>query len=119
MRKWLIASGTFVFTVVTVAGLSLADDNSDTIKKVMKAAMKGGLCKSVVTGKADAKQKEELLSLFKDLAKTTPPKGDEADWKKRTEALVHGAQDVIDGKSTVSLKKAADCKGCHTAHKGK
>lgn len=119
MRKWLIAGGAFVFTLVTVTGLSFADENKDTIKKVMKVAMKGQLCKSVVTGKADAKQKEELLALLKDLAKTTPPKGSEADWKKRTTALVEGAEEAIDGKGTASLKKAADCKGCHTAHKGK
>ncbi len=119
MRKWLIAGGTFVFTIVAVTGLTLADENSDTIKKVMKAAMKGGLAKKVISGKADDKQKEELLVLLKDLAKATPAKGDEADWKKRTTALVDGAQDVIDGKSTASLKKAADCKGCHELHKGK
>jgi hypothetical protein len=119
MRKWLIVGSTFVFTLVAVTGLTLADENSDTIKKVMKAAMKGPLVKAVASGKADEDQKKELLVLLKDLAKAKPPKGTEEDWKKRTTALVDGAEEAIDGKGGASLKKAADCKGCHTAHKGK
>lgn len=83
--------------------------------------MKGALAKTVYTGKATAKQKEELLELFKDLAKAKPPKGTEKDWKKKTGALVDAARDQVDGKSGAEpqIKKAANCKACHDAHRGK
>ena len=122
MRKWMYFGATFLFTLATVTGFALAADDSETIKKVMKVAMKGALAKTVYTGKATAKQKEELLELFKDLAKAKPPRGDEKDWKKKTTALVDAAQDEVDRKSgaSASLKKAAtSCKSCHDAHKGK
>ena len=121
MRKWMYLAGTFLFTIATVSGIALAADDSETIKKVMKVAMKGALAKTVISGKATAKQKEELLALFKDLAKAKPPKGTEKDWKKKTTALVDAAQDELDGKSGAGaqLKKAANCTACHEAHRPK
>ncbi len=121
MRKWMFFGMTFLFTIATVSGIALAQDHSATIKKVMKVAMKGALLKTVASGKASDKQKEELLALFKDLAKAKPPKGDEASWKKKTDALVDGAQNEVNGKpgAGVQLKTAANCKACHDVHKGK
>ncbi len=121
MRKWMFFGVTFLFTIATVSGIALAQDGSDAIKKVMKVAMKGALLKTVASGKANAKQKDELLQLLKDMAKAKPPKGDEASWKKKTDALVDGAQNEVEGKAGAGaqLKTAANCKACHDVHKGK
>ena len=121
MRKWMFFGGTFLFTIATVTGIAIAQDDAKTIKHVMKVAMKGALAKSVISGKATAKEKEELLALFKDLAKAKPPRGTEADWKKKTTPLVDAAQEAVDGKSGAgaAVKSAANCKACHDAHKGK
>lgn len=120
MRKLIPMAVAFLVTVGLVAGMSHARPLDDTIKKVMKAAMKGGLCKSVASGKASDDQKKELLELFQSLAKATPPEGDDDSWKAKTGALVEGAQAAVDGKSDAGakLKKAANCKACHDAHKG-
>jgi hypothetical protein len=120
MRKWSITAGAFALTLAAAAGVSLADSNRDTIKGVMKAAMKGGLCKSVATGKATPAQRAELLKLFQDLARAQPPRGDASDWQTKTTALVNAAQAAVDGKSGASaqLNAAANCKACHAAHKG-
>jgi hypothetical protein len=90
------------------------------IKDVMKEAMKGGLCKKVADGKADEAEKKKLVDLFTALSENKPPKGDAADWKTRTEALVKAAKACAAGDKDgpAALKKAANCKGCHDLHKG-
>ena len=121
MRKLTTTAVALLVTVVLVGGLAVAGaDDKDTIKKVMKAAMKGGLNKKVASGKATQPQKEELLSLYEDLAKATPPKGDPASWKDKTGALVVAAKGAVDGKANAgaALGKAANCKACHDMHKG-
>jgi hypothetical protein len=92
------------------------------IGEIMEKAHKGkpSLLKQVTSGKASAEQKKELLALYEELAKNKPEKGTEADWKRRTSALVKATKDVVEGKggSTAALGKAANCKACHTEHKG-
>lgn len=120
MRKWFTLAATFLFTV-SAAGLSQASFSfDDTVKKVMKVAMKDGLCKTVAEGKGSEAQKKELLELFESLIEAKPAKGDEGSWKEKTEALVEAAQAVVDGKPGAGdqLKKAVSCKACHEAHKG-
>jgi surface antigen len=121
MRKLVPMAIAFLITVGFVAGMSQARPLDDTIKKVMKAAMKGGLCKTVASGKGTDDQKKELLELFQGLANATPPEGESDSWKSKTGALVEGAQAAVDGKSDAGakLKKAANCKACHDAHKAK
>ena len=122
MRKLLVA-------LVAVGGLALlwnlnsrADDEKKPvpIKDVMKICMKGGLCKTVASGKATAEEKKKLVAMFEDLAKNKPPKGDEESWKKLTSALVEAAKACAEGKDGAgeALGKAANCAGCHKGHKG-
>jgi hypothetical protein len=113
-----------LFAVAALAGVcayAAADDVKD-IETIMDKAHKGkpSLYKQVVTGKADKEQKEELLSLYTDLGKNKPPKGTEADWKKRTDAIVTAAKAVVADKpdSLKALAAAVNCKACHEAHKG-
>ncbi len=89
------------------------DKEPASIKVVMQKAMKGGLCGKVASGKASDEEKAQLVALFTDLAANKCPKGDADDWKERTQALLKAAKSG-DAKA---LKKAADCKGCHSTHK--
>ncbi len=95
-------------------------DSHEFIEKVMKVAMKGGLCKKVAAGKATAEEQKKLAKMFQKFAKTKPPRGDSKSWKAKTEALAKAAQAFADGKgSAKDLRKAANCKACHDAHKPK
>ena len=55
------------------------------------------------------------------MATQKPAKGDEASWKTKTAALVSAAKDLVEKKAGAAdaLKKASDCKACHSVHKGK
>lgn len=88
-------------------------------KDVMKEAMKGGLCGKVAGGKGSKEDAAKLLELFTSLAANKPAKGEAASWKEKTGALVAAAKEAVDGKEGAGdkLKKAANCKACHDAHK--
>ena len=75
-----------------------------TIADIMKAAHKKPkrLLKKVATGAAKRTEKEELLELYKALAKLDPPKGDAASWKAKTTLLVEAAGSLNIGCSTHS-----------------
>ena len=92
-----------------------------TAKEVMKIAMKGGLTKKVADGTATEEEKKKLAGLFAALHENKPPKGDQSSWDEKTNALVAAANDVLANKEGAgpALQKAANCMGCHSAHKGK
>jgi hypothetical protein len=123
MTKWI--TGCLVLAMLAAVGGAIAvsqDKEEVTIKDVMKKAHAGGgksLLSRVQSGKASDDDKKMLLELYQALAKNKPPKGDEEGFKKRAEALVDAAQAAVDGKKDAGkqLKKAADCKGCHSNHK--
>ena len=91
------------------------DKEPVAIKVIMQKAMKGGLAAKVANGKADNDEKKELIALFTDLNKQDPPAGDAKEFRVRTSALLKAAKDD-DGKA---LKKAMDCKSCHSNYKTK
>jgi hypothetical protein len=122
MRKILVAGVMIAFGWV---GLSLVTNAEDakpkhTIKEVMKAAHKSKLNEKVADGKASDAEKKELVELYVALAANKPPKGEAADWKTKTDALVAAAKDAEAGKegAGAALKKAYNCGACHSAHKG-
>ena len=126
MRRMVLAAAVLAIAVVATMGMSRAADDDDkdkkpkyNIKQVMKTCMKGGLCKKVAGGDASKDDQKKLLEHFTALAKNKPPKGDAKSWKKKTTALVKAAKGIVDGKdgSAAALKKAANCGGCHKAHK--
>jgi hypothetical protein len=123
LKYFVLAS----LAVAAVAGLGVyraADDKPLDIETIMEKAHKApkgkvSLFKTVVGGKAEKDQKEELLKLYADLGKNKPPKGSEDDWKKRCEVIVVAAKDVVADKpnSLLALKNAVKCAECHEAHK--
>jgi hypothetical protein len=105
--------------VALVAGwslslLSAADDAKPkyTIKEVMKFH-KEKIHEKVEKGEASKEEKQKLLEGYESMLKIKPPKGDEADWKKKCEALVKAVKDG----DAEGLKKAYNCKACHDVHK--
>lgn len=121
MRKSVGLAVALAATLGAVAGLSQAGGAEPaTVKQVMKAAMKDGLCKKVGAGQASDAEKKQLLQLFADMAKQPAPTGDAASWKTKCDALVAAVQGTVDGKAgaTDQLKKASNCKACHDLHKG-
>ncbi|MDB5294486.1 MAG: hypothetical protein JWO31_469 [Phycisphaerales bacterium] len=95
-----------------------------TIKEIMHKAHKDddALLKKVTGPKATHDDAVALLELYKDLAANKPPKGDQADWDKRTADIVAASEattkgDKVDAKAVATLKKTVDCKACHTLHK--
>lgn len=123
LLQWTLPLVAMVVLIVVARG----DDPQNSIKEVMKKAnssadkSKPTLAAKVISGKASKEEKEELLALYKDLAATKCPRGDEKDWTKRTEVLVKAAEAVVNGDKGAEAKpkKANDCMGCHTGHKGR
>jgi hypothetical protein len=122
--KFIVAPALILGLVIGLAALRAADDAPKyTIKEVMKMAHAGdnALAKKVASGKASKEDKKKLVDLYTALAADTPKKGDADSWKDKTSALLDAAKAVDDGKDGAAkdLKKAMDCKACHTVHKGK
>jgi|LakMenE01Jun11ns_1017448.scaffolds.fasta_scaffold9876933_2 hypothetical protein len=110
--------------IAALAMPAFADDKPSVIKDVMKAAHKAPkgeteLCKKVIGGTATDAEKQQLIACYKKLIGTEAPKGDAADWKKRTEALLASAEGAVKGgpDAIAKYKEAVSCKACHTEHK--
>jgi hypothetical protein len=121
--KMLLCVGLLAAALVVVGHVAAGDKPKNDITTIMEMAHKGGQAslKAKVAGlrgeKADA---EKLLALYEDLSKNDPPKGEKADWKKRTDALVAAARklaaDPKDRAAAAALNRAAMCKSCHDVH---
>ncbi len=112
-----------ILALAATTGLFAADVTKRDIETVMKESMKGdaSLHKKVATGKGTKADAEKLLDYVKSLPAETPPEGDAASWKEKTEKLVAAVQAVVDGKpeATQGLQEAGNCKACHSVHKPK
>jgi hypothetical protein len=122
MRKLIVASVVIAlgWAMLAVTG-GAQDDQKATTKEVMKVAMKGKLYDKVAKGTATEQEKKQLAGLFAALHSNKPPKGEQSSWDTKTKALVDAANDVLANKPGAgdALAKAADCMGCHMAHRGK
>ncbi|QDV13747.1 hypothetical protein CA51_36380 [Rosistilla oblonga] len=90
-----------------------------SIKECMKTCFKGPLIKKVAGGEATDEEKAKLHEMMVAMAKATPKKGDAESWKTKTEALVKASKAAVEGDANAAgmLKKAANCKACHSVHK--
>ncbi|QDV69918.1 hypothetical protein Poly24_36360 [Rosistilla carotiformis] len=100
---------------------AIAEDGEPkhSIKECMKTCFKGPLVKKVAGGEASDEEKAKLHEMMVSMAKATPKKGDAESWKMKTEALVKAAKAAVEGEAGAAeaLKKAANCKACHSVHK--
>ena len=125
MSKKLIALTTVALLACLTVPAIAADDDDDkkpkyTTKQVMgKVMKKGTLMEKVATGKASDEDKKMLHEMLVALGKNTPKKGEADSWKELTGKLVTAAKGVVEGKdgAVADLKKAANCKACHSKHK--
>ncbi|OYP39119.1 hypothetical protein [Rhodopirellula sp. MGV] len=123
VRKSISLALMGAFAVITVCSPVLAADEDDkpkyTIKEVMKEAFKGPLVKKVASGDASEEEISKLHEMLVALAKCEPKKGEAESWKKLTGDLVKAVEAVKEGKddATAMLKKASNCKACHSKHK--
>lgn len=124
MSKQLVAVmiTAFLMMVCFLSAPVIADHHEPKhkIKEVMKKAMKGPLLKKVAGGDASDEEKKQLHEMLVSLSKNKPPKGEADSWKELTGALVKAAKAAVDGEDDAGamLKKAANCKACHSKHKG-
>lgn len=121
--KLLITRATTLLAIAGIASLAWQSHAAEkrSISDVMKDAMKGesSLHKKVALGKGTDDDAAKLLDYFKSLSAETPPVGDAASWKAKTDRLIAAAQGVVDKKSgaTGELQMAGNCKACHNEHK--
>ena len=116
-RSTIIISA-FAFATSFASSLVMAKDYE--MEDIMKKGMKGdtSLLAKVQGGTATDEEKKTLLAMFVSLAAFTPEKGDQDSWKTKTTALKDAMQPFVDGKGDVAaLKKASNCKACHSVHK--
>ena len=67
----------------------------------------------ILEGMATDEQKAQFVDYVENLAQFKPRKGDAASWKEKTDALIAAAK----GSDFAALKKAVNCKACHSVHK--
>jgi hypothetical protein len=133
MRKLMLAVaalGIAIGTAWTFSASAQKDDKDKddkkkpkyTIKEVMKKAhqAKDAILKKTQTDTATKEELKQLVAMYQALEVNKPPRGEEAEWKKRTKALVDAANAAVEEKKDAKglLKKAANCAECHKAHKG-
>jgi len=119
-----LAAGLFaLLSLAIVMNTNLAGEKPKyTISQVMKTAHVGddeSLLAKVADGSADAKEKKQLVELYKALSQNKPPKGDEKSWKMLTGGLIKAAEAAAGGGEDAgkALIKAANCTGCHSKHR--
>ena len=101
--------------------VAASQDKPKAIKDVM-AAHKGGkdaMLTKILDGKGTDDEIKKLVVLYEGLVTFKPPQGEEKSWKDKSEALLAAAKEVSEKKAGAldKLKKASDCKACHSVHK--
>lgn len=116
---------TTVASLVAVATLAVADENHETIEKVMKQGLKGDSSPmtKVLDGAASADETKSLAELVQTLKGTKAPKGEQTDYETKVNELIAAMDAVAGGEKGETaigrLEKAQNCKACHSEHKPK
>lgn len=120
MRKTLA----FALTLTLLSsGLAFAEEDS-VIKDAMKFAHKAPkgekkLSDKILDGTASDEDVKKALDLYKKMSDAKPPRGDQADFKKKVAKVVEATEELVkkDPQGVVHYKAAIDCKACHSEHK--
>ncbi|MCE9532369.1 MAG: cytochrome C [Planctomycetes bacterium] len=125
-----VAMVVFTGSSSTVANNAAEPSIKDVMTKVNKgkpslcAELKGGVSAKEPKWDELATKAKELTPLAKALGANKPPKGDDASWKKFTDAYAKAAEDLEkaigakDAKAAgAAMKVISNCGGCHGAHK--
>jgi cytochrome c553 len=128
MKKFVCAVVLAAAVVVTGRLVKAEDKESGKpkykIEAIMEKVHKGGetsLRNKAVAGKATKEDLAILVEYYTELGKNTPPKGDKASWKKKTDAVLAAAKKVAanpkDADALKAYGKATNCTACHDVHK--
>jgi hypothetical protein len=103
-------------TALALSPFARAQDDKPkmTIKEAMKLH-KDKINEKMVKGTATDEEKKKLQEAYEAMGKNKPPKGDEKEWKTKTDALVKAIKD----NDKEAYAKAVNCMACHSAHKPK
>jgi cytochrome c556 len=128
MNRVLMAVVAFAAAVSLTA--IAADEKVPATKEIMSKGMKGALPKIAGAAKSEkldsvAAEIKTLKAYGEALGKNKPNKGDEASWKKLTDAFKASTAAVAAAAEKKDAKAAAEaagaiqksCGGCHGAHK--
>lgn len=119
------------YSVDTSANNLATPDSKEIMQKVngkggLKGAIEEGLKAKEPKWDDLSSKAKELTPLAKALGDNKPPKGDDASWKKHTEAYAKAAVDfeTATGKkdlaaANTAFKGITACGGCHMAHRVK
>ena len=117
-----VVVGLAILGLIGVSAANSVTPPPGTIKDVM-AMHKGNdsLVNKIKSGKGSDEEHKQLLEAYEAMAKMKPPKGDEAGWKMKCDALIAAAKELVEKKAGAAdkLNAAVNCKGCHSMHKGK
>jgi hypothetical protein len=113
-----------ILTITALAASLVFAEEDNAIEAAMKFAHKAPkgekkLSDKIIDGTADEADVKKALDLYKAMADVKPPKGDQADFKERTEKLIAATEEVIAKKpdAAAHYKEAVNCKACHSEHK--
>ena len=86
-----------------------------TMKEIMTKGFKAddNLKDLILDGNATAEQKAKFVDYVENMALFKPRKGGADSWEEKTGGLLS----AVKGTDLDVLKKAANCKACHSAHK--
>jgi hypothetical protein len=106
------------------ASLAIAADDDNPIKKAMQCAHKAPkgekkLCEKIVEGTATDAEVQTVLKVYKAMADTKPPRGEQAAFKEKVAKLIGATEDVVAKKegAAAGYKAAVNCKECHSEFK--
>ncbi len=100
-------------------------EDTNPIKDAMKYAHKAPkgekkINEKIVEGTVSDEELKQTLALYLAIGDTKPPKGDAAEFKAKLGKLIAATEEVVAKKpdAAAHYKEAANCKACHSEHKG-
>ena len=124
MNKTFAKQLATVAAVVAAVGLTSAfsadGDKSEPkheVETIMKKGMKGdsSIVKKIINGSASDEEKALFVEYCESLKHFEPEVGSAESWKEKTASLLKAAKSG----DAEALKKASNCKACHSKHKPK
>src|SRR4051812_24090178 len=113
-----------LLTVALALALPALAEEDNAIKKAMKYAHKAPqgekkLNEKIADGTATDEEVKKALELYRAMADTKPPRGDEAAFKDRVAKVVAATEELAAKKpeGVAHYKEAINCKACHSEHK--
>jgi hypothetical protein len=113
-----------VALLVLALALPAFAEEDNAIKKAMQFAHKAPqgekkLNEKIAEGTATEAEIQKALDLYKAMADTKPPRGDQAAFQEKVGKVIVATEELVAKKSdgVAHYKEAINCKACHSDHK--